>query len=235
MFHKIKTKYTSKFDRQIFGDRIRESREKKGYTQEQVADAVDSGKGPSFISNIEAWKPDSKDQGSGTTIKAAVAIANALDVSLDYLCNRDDFINKPITMGDIAHALMILSFVKGVHIREEVREFDSTPLLKNDGNSTEPIRRKEKRKVQVIEIQEGVLRHFLHQYQDIFERPHASDFFPKLNRELLTLDEIMARDEVDISMWEERVNRFSNGNWKIPKEEVERTVWKNTPPPTRYD
>ena len=59
------------------GKRIREERLKKGLTQEQLAEKVDISL--NFMSLIE--------NGKNMSVQTLVNLANALDVSIDYLLN----------------------------------------------------------------------------------------------------------------------------------------------------
>ena len=212
-----KAKGLSKF---LFGERVFKARSIKGKSQEKIAGMIERSNG--YLSNIENGK-------NYASLDRAVAIANALEVSLDYLAGREDYLQYKVrSMGDIARALMALSFLKGVIVREEKREFDSFKYDKNDTQFKNPIPCKENRTVHVIEIQEGELRHFLRQYQEIFERPHANKFFPQLEQSLTELDQMSLKDEIDTSKWENRVQSFSNGKWKVPKEDVERIIWNRT-------
>ena len=205
----------------VFGKRVFKARSIRGESQERIANKI--GRSNGYLSNIENGK-------NLASLDRAVAIANALKVPLDYLCGRDDYIEyKAKTLGDIAQGLMVLSFLKGVVVREEERLFDCARYDKDDVNFEKPILYKEKRKVQIIEIQEGELRHFLHQYQEIFERPHANAFFPQLEQRLAKLDQIDIETEADTAKWEERVRRFTDGKWKISKEEIERIIWNRVP------
>lgn len=230
MFKRINLKYKSQFDRQVFGDRIREARMRLGYTQDQVADAVDPNKGGTFMSNIEAWNPAKKDEGSGTTIKAAVSIANALEVSLDHLCNRDDFINRPMTMGDVARVLMAISFLQGVELSEKKEPYTQVTYADNDVKFEHPQTKVKYKNVQSIRIPDGKLRHFLHHFQEMFDRPHAEDFYQMLGQRLKELDEICIWEELDKSKWRESLLLCDAQGY--PREAAERIIWNSTPPPT---
>ena len=82
-----KSPYTSRFDQVEFGKRIRKVRKSQGLSQKELAKMTDDNREGSYISNFEIGQ-------NATTLDGAVEIANALGVSLDYLCNRDDFVNK---------------------------------------------------------------------------------------------------------------------------------------------
>jgi transcriptional regulator with XRE-family HTH domain len=68
------------------GDRIREGREGKGWTQEQLADKAQISKG--FLSDVENNKRN-------VSAENALKIADALGMSLDYLMRGEDIRSEP--------------------------------------------------------------------------------------------------------------------------------------------
>ncbi len=86
----------TELDFSIIGSRIQSARLKKGLTQEELAEKVDTNQ--KHISRIEAgWHRSNLD--------TIVAIAKALQVSVDYLIadfdNGDDESNLKLIMDDI--------------------------------------------------------------------------------------------------------------------------------------
>ena len=91
----------------IFAKRMKEAREKCKLKQNILALKV--GVTPQTISAYENAETDGK--GKNPTLENAVAIANVLNVSLDWLCGRD--VHTAVckeTLGDIARD--IVSFEK---------------------------------------------------------------------------------------------------------------------------
>lgn len=87
----------------IFAKRMRETREKKGLKQKELAEHI--GVTPQTISAYEK-------NGKAPTLDNAIAIANTLGVSLDWLCGIDggtSYQEKPKTLGDIARVLYEIS------------------------------------------------------------------------------------------------------------------------------
>ena len=68
------------------GDRIRESREAQGWTQEQLADKAQISKG--FLSDVENNK-------RSVSAENALKIADALGMSLDYLMRGEEVKHEP--------------------------------------------------------------------------------------------------------------------------------------------
>ncbi len=86
----------TELDFSIIGNRIQEARLKKGLTQEELAEMVDTNQ--KHISRIEAgWHRSNLD--------TVVAIAKALQISVDYLIadfdNGNDESNLKLIMDDI--------------------------------------------------------------------------------------------------------------------------------------
>ena len=90
-----------------FAKRMREAREKCNLKQNILASNV--GVTPQTISAYEKAGIDGR--GKNPTLENAVAIANELNVSLDWLCGRDiprEKIEAQKTLGDIARDLIFL-------------------------------------------------------------------------------------------------------------------------------
>ena len=80
------------------GDRIRLIRERKGWTQDKLANETDISKG--FISDVENGKRD-------ITSSYLLKIANALNASLDYLMRGESQENKVISPVEIPAELSV--------------------------------------------------------------------------------------------------------------------------------
>ena len=79
-------------DRVAFGERLKEARNRKGYTQNELSEITGISK--IMISSYE--NPNSKSS-KNPTLNNVYMLANALDVSIDYLCG-----NKPkMTYADV--------------------------------------------------------------------------------------------------------------------------------------
>ena len=114
----------------IFAKRMKEAREKCKLKQNILALKV--GVTPQTISAYENAETDGK--GKNPTLENAVAIANVLNVSLDWLCGRD--VHTAVckeTLGDIARD--IVSFEKtsaGIYLDTSSREeFEYGPDLEH--------------------------------------------------------------------------------------------------------
>lgn len=217
-----KTKYASSFSPSEFGKRIREERKKQNISQKELAKMTAKHREANFISNVETEQ-------NSTTLDGAVDIANALGVSLDYLCNRDDFVNKPMTMGDLARALMAISFLQGVELSEKKEPYTQVTYAEDDIKFEHPQTQVKHKYVQSIRVLDGKLRHFLHDFQGIFDRPHVEDFYQMLEKRLEELDEICIWEELDRNKWRESL--FLCEGQDFPTEEAERIVWDKSPPP----
>lgn len=91
----------------IFAKRMKEAREKRKLKQNALALKV--GVTAQTVSAYERAETDGK--GKNPTLENAVAIANELDVSLDWLCGRDipkEESESKKTLGDIARELVFL-------------------------------------------------------------------------------------------------------------------------------
>ena len=91
----------------IFAKRMKEAREKCNFKQNALALKV--GITPQTISAYEKAETDGK--GKNPTLENAVAIADELGVSLDWLCGRElsgGWAKPKRTLGDIARDLVFL-------------------------------------------------------------------------------------------------------------------------------
>lgn len=71
----------------MFSDRLNAVRKDRGYTAQQMADILHTG-----IRNYRKYESgDAK-----PTLEALVTIADTLDVSIDYLLCRDEFLAKHV-------------------------------------------------------------------------------------------------------------------------------------------
>ena len=77
----------------IFAERMKQSRERKGMKQNELAKAVNVT--PTTISSYE--KADTEGNGKKPTLENAQAIAETLGVSLDWLCGMSDAVDGGYT------------------------------------------------------------------------------------------------------------------------------------------
>ncbi len=73
----------------MIGKRLKEIRKLRGYTQEQIAEKLSVS-----LSAVKKWEQDKTDPNTQLFIE----LADYLDVSLDYLLNRDNKINDIPTL-----------------------------------------------------------------------------------------------------------------------------------------
>ena len=209
------------FDRVEFGKRVRKERKRKGWSQEKLIEEINRQEG-GYLSDIERGK-------KSPSFETAIRIADKLGVSLDYLCGRDQYLKGNITtMGDIARALIALSFLKGASIRIEDQEFTKTVYDPDDRNFERPQVVSEKRQVPVVQIREGDFRRFLPIYRGIFDRPNTEDFCETLERHLKKLDQKSVWSEFDEDKWKKILELCAVQNY--PKTEAERIIWNKVPP-----
>lgn len=87
----------AELDSSAFGERLKEARNKKGLTQQELSEMTGISK--IMISSYE--NPNSKN-GKNPTLSNVYLLANALDVSIDFLCG-----NKPkISYADVFKTLV---------------------------------------------------------------------------------------------------------------------------------
>lgn len=117
----------------IFAKRMKEARENCNLRQNALASKV--GVTAQTISAYEKAGTDGK--GKNPTLENAVAIANELGVSLDWLCGRDiptEEAESKKTLGDIARSLVFLEkSVAGVYLDTSTRIEEKVTYSDNTG------------------------------------------------------------------------------------------------------
>ena len=207
-----KSPFTSRFDRAEFGKRIRKARKGQDFTQKELAEMTWKNREGSYISNFETDR-------NATTLDGAVEIANALGVSLDYLCCRDDFIKRPITMGDIARVLLLLPFLSGIDY-EVVDEYINSDSSAQDSGNTST----KKKRVAFIKVKKKPLNKFLDEYwRKLTYRTKYSDFVKWMETSLAELDTIPAWEKRDEIKWDQHVN--PRESWTFPEEKFKPLIW----------
>lgn len=83
----------------MFDDRLRNARQRLGYTQRQVAEKAQIN-----IASYSAYENDK----SIPPLDIALRIADALEVSLESLCGKKETSNKIGSLGDIARCIVEL-------------------------------------------------------------------------------------------------------------------------------
>ena len=108
----------------MFDDRLRNARQRLGYTQRQVAEKAQIN-----IASYSAYENDK----SIPPLDIALRIADALETSLEVLCGRKEASGKLETLGDIARCIIHLgSEINFGGIRTAVRpdpDFPEEELL----------------------------------------------------------------------------------------------------------
>lgn len=139
-------------DLTIFAQRMKQSRERLGLKQKDLAERVSVT--PQTISAYE--KADVGGKGKNPTLENAVEIAKALNVSLDWLCgmeNRQPEIGRERTLGDFARMIVEMltwGTIYFTNIEEEVVvDVDLTIPTKNPA----------------IVLQQGEMRKFLEDFR----------------------------------------------------------------------
>ena len=204
-----KSPFCSTFDQVEFGKRIRKVRKSQGLSQKELAQMTDENREGSYISNFETGQ-------NATTLDGAVEIANALGVSLDYLCNRDDFVNRPITMGDVARSLMILPFLNGMNFQWKHTNMDNLDSEGNFGST---------KQVPTFEIRSGSLRKFFCQYQAHITRSDPKDFLDWLRGQMERLDNTPIWNEKNDSRWNKCAERQSKRHF--PEDKLKSLLWNH--------
>ena len=69
----------------MFGKRLNETRKLKGFTAQQMADTLHTG-----LRNYQKYESGH----AKPTLEKLVAIADTLDVSIDYLLGRDEYLKS---------------------------------------------------------------------------------------------------------------------------------------------
>lgn len=91
----------------IFAERMKQARTKAGVKQKELADMVHVT--PTTISAYE--KADTNGNGKKPTLENAQKIANALSVSLDWMCGNDQSAQKSITEFSLQDYLKSIAIV----------------------------------------------------------------------------------------------------------------------------
>lgn len=95
------------------GKRIREERLKKGLTQEQLAEKVDISL--NFMSLIE--------NGKNMSVQTLVNLANALDVSIDYLLNENITYCEDKILSQISQNLQPLNDDEKIYFLNMIKQY----------------------------------------------------------------------------------------------------------------
>ena len=150
---------------QNFGERMRESRQKAGKSQRQIADAA--GISPQMVSAYEKGA-------RAPSIEVAAQLAGELGVSLDYLCGIDlpdvsqhTFKNYADLISYISELSRYLDCKSSIQIRprnEEDYEYVSTGFPDSPYFESYPITEDQ---VAVIEIQNGIIVDFFRRWEEI--------------------------------------------------------------------
>ena len=210
------------FDRVEFGKRVRKERKRKGWTQEKLIEEINRQEG-GYLSDIERGK-------KSPSFETAIRIADKLGVSLDYLCGRDQYLKGNITtMGDIARALIALSFIKGTKIFEKTKEVKVPRRTSNCSAQEVPEFDTETRDVIIIEIGKGDFRHFLPSCRRLLGgRPHTKDLCEILERDIDKMDKKPISAEFNDKQWGKLMSYCDEQSYS--REEAERILWNKVPP-----
>ena len=95
------------------GKRIREERLKKGLTQEQLAEKVDISL--NFMSLIE--------NGKNMSVQTLINLANALDVSIDYLLNDSQKFCEDRIVDQISQNLQLLNDDEKIYFLNMIKQY----------------------------------------------------------------------------------------------------------------
>ena len=95
------------------GRRIKEERLKKGLTQEQLAEKVDISL--NFMSLIE--------NGKNMSVQTLVNLANALDVSIDYLLNENITYCEDKILSQISQNLQPLNDDEKIYFLNMIKQY----------------------------------------------------------------------------------------------------------------
>lgn len=95
------------------GKRIREERLKKGLTQEQLAEKVDISL--NFMSLIE--------NGKNMSVQTLINLANALDVSIDYLLNENIPYCEDKILCQISQNLQLLNDDEKIYFLNMIKQY----------------------------------------------------------------------------------------------------------------
>lgn len=112
----------------IFAQRLKQIRESKGLKQNELAKKV--GVTPNTISSYE--RADTEGNGKKPTLENAQAIADTLDVSLDWLCGRTD--NESVsftdfTANDYLKSIVTILLETSCSVSDNKIEIDNKDIL----------------------------------------------------------------------------------------------------------
>ena len=207
MYKNSHAQFTSHFDKDVFAERLKQTRQNAELSQKQLAKMIDEYKEANYISNIE-------NRVNSVSIDGAVEIANALGVSLDYLCNRDDFIseqNSP-SLGDVAKALIILYYLDGVEIKVKSETLPSADFQQSF-----------KKNIPCIRLYRGELRRFLSEcLYKLRDRSDPHELIDWLEKQLAKLDNMPVASSIEDERWQDIVRKMKRGG--ISEKEVERIM-----------
>ena len=190
---------------------MRETRDEKRVSQKYMIEAIDCSTG--YFSNIENGN-------NYASLDKAVAIANTLDVSLDYLCGREKYLNTaPVTMGDIAKVLMTLYYLDGVTMG--IRKVKSE--TEKDENGDPKIK-----SAMIIKIESASLREFLKEYCHKVEnsRQRYNKYLKWLKDEMVELDAQSAWDHRNVKRWSENLKGSESNIY--PQDLFQQLIWNHT-------
>ena len=199
------------FRAEVFAERLRSERKKRGISQKKLAEAIGRASG-SYISNIETHR-------NIPSIDSAFDIANALGIPLGYLCDQKVKDDLPVTLGDIARTLMVLYYLDGVTM--DVRKVKSE--IETDENG-EPVIKD----AMIIKVEPYLLREFLREYCHKVNnsRQRYNKYLKWLKDEMAELDAHRA--------WEHRNDKLWNKNLRQPESTIyprdlfEQLIWNHT-------
>lgn len=179
----------------IFATRLKKAREKCGLKQNTLATKI--GVTAQTISAYE--KAENNGKGKNPTLENAVAIANELGVSLDWLCGRDGYTEKyssKKTLGDVARDLVFLEkTVADIYLDTSTRT--EHPM---DLNSGYPVPGGIQKEYPSIVFTDKSLCNFINKWRKI-KNLHDSDTIDDelynlwLDKHLSLLDDIPAVEE----------------------------------------
>lgn len=152
------------FNRDVLAARIRAARIARGFSQNRLAEQIGKSSA-SYLSNIENGT-------SGISIDALVDVANELDVSLDYLLGRDEFMKRDasLSLADIARTLTILYYLDGVDVSRKPIEVEEEEA---EGG---PKKKKIRQQVHIC-LNKGLLRNAINSYIEEVEGRASSEAF----------------------------------------------------------
>lgn len=199
------------FRAEVFAERLRAERKKRGISQKKLAEAIGRASG-SYISNIEIHR-------NIPSIDSAFDIANALGIPLGYLCDQEVKDDLPVTLGDIARTLMVLYYLDGVTM--DVRQVKSE--IEKDENG-EPVIKD----AMIIKVEPYMLREFLKDYRSKVTNPRQryNKFLKWIKDEIAELDAQSAWDHRNDKRWNK--NLKESGSNIYPQDLFQQLIWNHT-------